>query len=81
MLLRDCRGSEVEDVARRLVDAVDGYPSVSIGVAVWHGEAGDVLVARADRAMYAAKAAGGARIVVDGNPDLAGLVPERRAVS
>jgi diguanylate cyclase (GGDEF)-like protein len=81
VLLPDCCGHKDEDVARRLVDAVDGYPSVSIGVAAWKGEAGDLLVARADRAMYEAKAAGGARIVVAGDPALAGPVAERRAVS
>jgi diguanylate cyclase (GGDEF)-like protein len=81
VLLPDCRGHTVEDVACRLVEAVDGYPSVSVGVAAWEGEAGDVLVARADRAMYEAKAAGGARIIVAGDPDLAGPVAERRAVS
>ena len=80
VLLPDCRGHEVEDVARRLVGTVDGYPSVSIGIAAWEGEAGDVLIARADRAMYEAKAAGGARIVVAGDTDLAGLVAERRAI-
>jgi diguanylate cyclase (GGDEF)-like protein len=66
VLLPDCPQPEAEAVAHRLLHAVDGHPFASIGVATWEGEAGDALVARADRAMYDAKAAGGARIVVAG---------------
>jgi GGDEF domain-containing protein len=76
VLLRDCCESEVEEVATRLVNAVDGSPPVSIGVATWAGEAGDVLVARADRAMYEAKAAGGARIVIAEAPAAGELVAD-----
>ncbi|HEY6758478.1 MAG TPA: GGDEF domain-containing protein [Baekduia sp.] len=51
--------------------AIDGgevslVVTVSIGVAAWTGEELDDLVARADRALYAAKAAGRDRVVVDG---------------
>ncbi len=80
VILPDCRAREAEEVACRLAGAVDGYPSVSIGIAAWEGGAGDVLIARADRAMYEAKAAGGARIVVAEDPILAGPAAGRRPV-
>jgi two-component system, cell cycle response regulator len=62
-------------VAESLRAAVAGAPvtaddaelamTVSIGVAAWTGEELDDLVARADRALYAAKAAGRDRVVVE----------------
>ncbi|WP_052666831.1 sensor domain-containing diguanylate cyclase [Nitriliruptor alkaliphilus] len=57
---------EAEQVARRAVSAArDGPATVSVGVAVrLPGEATDRLVARADRAMYVAKHAGGDAVAV-----------------
>jgi diguanylate cyclase (GGDEF)-like protein len=65
-------------VAHALRAAVGGTPiaadhelltvTVSIGMAGWAGEPLDELVARADRALYDAKAAGRDRVVVDAAP-------------
>jgi diguanylate cyclase (GGDEF)-like protein len=59
-------GSEpdvAEQVARRILGAVPFNQTCSIGLATWDGEeAAYELVHRADRSMYAAKAAGGGRI-------------------
>jgi len=64
VLFPECPRHEAEAVARRLLREVDDDHSVSIGIAAWDGEPGDVLVSRADQAMYQAKAAGGARIAI-----------------
>jgi diguanylate cyclase (GGDEF)-like protein len=52
-------------IARAPVQTEDGplQVTVSIGVAAWTGQELDVLVASADRALYAAKAAGRDRVV------------------
>jgi two-component system cell cycle response regulator len=42
--------------------------TVSVGVAAWDGESLEALVERADRALYAAKAAGRDRVAVDARP-------------
>jgi diguanylate cyclase (GGDEF)-like protein len=59
-------GSEpevAEQVARRILGAVPFNQTCSIGLATWDGEeAAYELIHRADRGMYAAKAAGGGRI-------------------
>ena len=62
-------------VAESLRAGVSGAPigadgaelrvTISIGVAAWTGEELDDLVARADRALYAAKAAGRDRVVLE----------------
>ncbi|WP_272475559.1 diguanylate cyclase [Baekduia alba] len=62
-------------VAESLRDAIACTPiaaddqalamTVSIGVAAWTGQELDVLVSRADRALYAAKAAGRDRVVLE----------------
>jgi diguanylate cyclase (GGDEF)-like protein len=56
-----------EAIAATVVDAGDvTLPvTVSIGVAAWTGQSLDDLVDRADRALYAAKAAGRDRVVVE----------------
>jgi diguanylate cyclase (GGDEF)-like protein len=75
MLLPHANEAEAEGAAARLVDllsantfAVDGHEvriSASIGVVRYpeHGWDGDQLMARADLAMYEAKATGGNRVV------------------
>ena len=62
VLLPDCGEPGAAEVAQRLLTAVDGEDAFSIGIATWDGvESGDELIGRADRAMYAAKARGGAQ--------------------
>jgi diguanylate cyclase (GGDEF)-like protein len=52
-----------EEVAQRILGAVPFNQTCSIGMATWDGEeAAYELVHRADRGMYAAKAAGGGRV-------------------
>lgn len=53
----------VEEVANRLIQAVPGQESCSIGLAQWDGaESPAGLMARADDALYRAKTAGRARV-------------------
>jgi diguanylate cyclase (GGDEF)-like protein len=57
-----------EAVARMPIEAGDGLRldvTVSIGVAAWTGQELEDLVDRADRALYAAKAAGRDRVVLE----------------
>lgn len=66
---------QVEDLARRVVDALraphaqtvgQAVATPSVGVALWRrGEDADELCTRADAAMYDAKAAGKSRFVLD----------------
>jgi diguanylate cyclase (GGDEF)-like protein len=75
VLLADCRADGAREVAARMLDALGEDRSLSIGIATWDGlESGDELITRADQAMYAAKAAGGAQIAFAPEP------PERRAL-
>lgn len=54
---------DAENVANRLIRAVPGRESCSIGLARWDGaESPAALMARADDALYQAKAAGRARV-------------------
>jgi diguanylate cyclase (GGDEF)-like protein len=63
VLLPDCPEPVAEQTARRMLAAAPPEHSFSIGLATWdRGEEGYELIQRADRAMYAAKAAGGNRI-------------------
>jgi diguanylate cyclase (GGDEF)-like protein len=64
-LLSDCTLEQALAIAERLRAAIPAGRSVSVGIASWDGfEGADALVARADRALYAAKAAGRDRAVV-----------------
>jgi diguanylate cyclase (GGDEF)-like protein len=63
VLLPDCPAAEASEVAQRILESVPSGHGVSIGIATWdRQESGDELTSRADGAMYAAKAAGGAQI-------------------
>jgi diguanylate cyclase (GGDEF)-like protein len=65
VLLSDCAGEHAEAIVDRLRQTAPPGHSVSAGVATWDGlETADEVVARADAALYAAKAAGRARLVV-----------------
>jgi diguanylate cyclase len=65
VLLPDSTSANAERVARRMLSAVSAQHSFSIGLATWDGnEEGYELMHRADKAMYAAKAAGGGRITL-----------------
>jgi diguanylate cyclase (GGDEF)-like protein len=71
VLLPDCPEPEAMEVGRRMLHAVPSDQRFSLGVARWDGvESGDALIARADRAMYDAKAAGGGRMALAGAPVL-----------
>ncbi|WP_445148645.1 diguanylate cyclase [Baekduia sp. Peel2402] len=64
VLLPACDGLNALQVAEQLRDAVPGAETCSIGIATWDGaESADELVARADTALYEAKAAGRDRVV------------------
>lgn len=62
-LLPACMSHEAEVVVRRMASWAAPEQPFSVGIATWDGvETGTQLVARADQTMYAAKAAGGARV-------------------
>jgi diguanylate cyclase (GGDEF)-like protein len=62
-VLPACSVLEAEIVVRRMAASAAPEQPFSIGIATWDGtESGTQLVARADQTMYAAKAAGGARV-------------------
>jgi diguanylate cyclase (GGDEF)-like protein len=66
LVLPDCTPQKATEIIDRLSSATEGS-TCSVGVA-WAGESDDPdsLIGRADRALYEAKAAGGARVVVSG---------------
>ena len=69
VLLPDCPAELAEQTARRMLAGGPSDQSISIGVATWDAqEQGYELMQRADRAMYAAKAAGGNTVEPDGAP-------------
>jgi diguanylate cyclase (GGDEF)-like protein len=64
-VLPDCAADEASGIAERLRLATPGTVTSSIGVATWRdGETADALLARADQALFAAKAAGRDRVIV-----------------
>lgn len=80
VLLPDCAEEKAEQIARRIREAPRSKPSFSVGIATWNGdEESYELMHRADRAMYAAKAAGGDGLFAAPTPPGGGiaLVPER----
>lgn len=66
LILPDCTPEKATEIIDRLSSSTEGS-TCSVGVA-WAGESDDAqsLIGRADRALYEAKAAGGARVVVSG---------------
>ena len=69
VLLPDCPAPDARDVAQRMLDSLASVHSFSIGIATWDGhEDGEELISRADRAMYAAKAAGGGQLAFASDP-------------
>lgn len=65
VLLRDCDERRATPVLERLRAATPAGETCSVGIAQWDGdECAEALVARADRALYAAKAAGRDRTMV-----------------
>ena len=69
VILPDCPATEAREVALRMLDALRPAHSGSIGIATWDGqELADELIGRADRAMYAAKVAGGAQFALADDP-------------
>jgi diguanylate cyclase len=59
VLLPACTLDRAELVLERLREATPGRETCSAGIARWDGrESGEALLGRADRALYAAKAAG-----------------------
>ena len=66
VLLPDATSDQAAEVLERLRQVTPQGQSFSAGLASWDGrEASEDLVARADRALYAAKATGRDRVVVD----------------
>ncbi|MBV8690498.1 MAG: GGDEF domain-containing protein [Actinobacteria bacterium] len=72
LILPDCSPEKATEIIDRLSDSTEGS-TCSVGVA-WAGEADDAqaLISRADDALYAAKAAGGGRVVVSGTSEWPG---------
>ena len=65
MLLANCDLESALDIVDRVRRATVGEQTVSIGLAQWDGqESGETLIARADRALYAAKHAGRNRVLL-----------------
>jgi diguanylate cyclase (GGDEF)-like protein len=66
LILPDCAPAKATEIIDRLSCSTEGS-TCSVGVA-WAGESDDAhaLIGRADRALYEAKAAGGACVVVSG---------------
>jgi diguanylate cyclase (GGDEF)-like protein len=64
VVLPDCGPDDATEVLERLRAATPGAQTCSVGLAAWRpGESVDELVARADEALYRAKAAGRDRLV------------------
>jgi diguanylate cyclase (GGDEF)-like protein len=72
VLLPDATGAETVEILARLRAATPAGQSFSAGAAVWNGaDTSDELVARADQALYQAKAAGRRQTVVASDAPLA----------
>jgi diguanylate cyclase (GGDEF)-like protein len=68
VILPDCSPNRAQDILARLRSLTPRGVRFSAGIAVWDGnEGGAELVARADRALYDAKHAGGDRTIVAEN--------------
>jgi diguanylate cyclase (GGDEF)-like protein len=75
VLMPDATAEQAGEVLERLRAVTPQSQTFSAGVACWDGqEISDELVARADRALYAAKAAGRDRVTVGAPPVAAGQV-------
>jgi diguanylate cyclase (GGDEF)-like protein len=68
VILPDCSPTDAADVIERLRAVTPGGQTVSGGIATWEGsESAESLLARADRALYAAKHAGRDRLIAAGS--------------
>jgi diguanylate cyclase (GGDEF)-like protein len=68
VLLPDTHDGAASAAAQKLREEVAGSPApvpvtCSVGVATWHGESPEMLLRRADEALYAAKDAGRDRVI------------------